>query len=148
MTRSMSPASSQSESNLRCLSLKVRAWPTGSKWCRLLNASPACSQMLHSDESSALENALGKTEGLPGLKLLLPSQECALRSSLTRQGHKDDMTQTFCQGPSGPLKRASKITSKTFRLLQVSLKHPLKGGWLFSTGLLDLCRMDPGSPVS
>lgn len=92
--------------------------------------------MLHSDKSSALENALGKLEeGLPGLKLhILPSKEYALESALTWQGHKNGMAQTFCQGPSSLLKRASKMTSKTFRVLQVSLKHPVKGGWLFSRG--------------
>jgi hypothetical protein len=82
--------------------------------------------MLYPDKSSALENALRKIEdGLPGLRLLLP-KEYALQSALTCQGHNNDMTQTFCQSPAGPLKRVSKITSKTFRLLQVSLKHPLK----------------------
>lgn len=119
------------------------------KWSRLLNASQAGGQMLYSDRSSALENALGKIEdALPGLKLLLPSKEYAVPSALTWQTHKNDTTRTFCQGPSGPLKRAHKITSKTFKLLQVSLKHPLKSGWLFSRGELDLCRMDPGAASS
>lgn len=65
---------------------------------------------------------------------ILPSKDYALESALTWRGHKNGMTQAFCQGPSGPLKRANKITSKTVRLLQVSLKYPVKGGWLFSRG--------------